>query len=88
MGCSRRISFLSFGGKTVLVQLMSLLNTWCFGSVPGYKALHRTETALLRILNDISLARDSGASLFLVLLDLTDAFDTVDHNNLLSRLED
>ncbi|XP_053181524.1 B-cell receptor CD22-like [Scomber japonicus] len=42
--------------------------------------------ALLRILNDLLLSVDSGNSAVLVLLDLTAAFDTVDHNILLSRI--
>lgn len=53
----------------------------------GFKALHSTETALLRVFNDILLTADSGKSVLLVLLDLTAAFDTVDHNILIYRLE-
>ncbi len=53
----------------------------------GFKPLHRTESALLRVLNDTLLATDSGDSVILILLDLTSAFDTVDHKTLLSRLE-
>lgn len=39
------------------------------------------------ILNDLLLTADSGNPAVLVLLDLTAAFDTVDHKILLSRLE-
>uniref|UniRef100_A0A3Q3BY54 Reverse transcriptase domain-containing protein n=1 Tax=Haplochromis burtoni TaxID=8153 RepID=A0A3Q3BY54_HAPBU len=54
----------------------------------GFKTLHSTESALLRVFNDILLACDSGNHVVLVLLDLTAAFDTVDHNILISRLSD
>ena len=53
----------------------------------GFKTLHSTESALLRVFNDIFLATDSGHSVILVLLDLTAAFDTVDHDILIARLE-
>ena len=48
---------------------------------------HRsTETAILRILSDILLALDSGNLAILALLDLSAAFDSVDHDTLLTRL--
>uniref|UniRef100_A0A671UFZ1 Reverse transcriptase domain-containing protein n=1 Tax=Sparus aurata TaxID=8175 RepID=A0A671UFZ1_SPAAU len=53
----------------------------------GFKTLHSTESALLRVFNDIFLATDSGDCVILVLLDLTAAFDTVDHDILITRLK-
>ena len=46
----------------------------------AYRPRHSTETALVRIHDDImqALARKKGV--ILVLLDLTAAFDTVDHS--------
>ncbi len=46
-----------------------------------------TETALLKVLNDILISCDSGDFAVLVLLDLTAAFDRVDHAILIDRLE-
>lgn len=52
-----------------------------------FKSLHSTETALLKVLNDLLLATDSGDCVVLMLLDLIPAFDTVDRNILISPLE-
>ena len=49
---------------------------------------YSTETALLRVFNDILCAIDSRQEVVLVLLDLsTAAFDTIDHAALLARLK-
>jgi hypothetical protein len=48
---------------------------------------HSTETAVLRVLSDILKTVDSGDVAALALLDLSAAFDTVDHDILLRRLK-
>lgn len=54
----------------------------------AYKPAHSTETALIRIYNDLLCELDKGRSCFLVLLDLSSAFDTVDHDILLNLMSD
>ena len=53
----------------------------------AYRKGHSTETALLRVVNDILSNMNKQYVSILVLLDLSAAFDTVDHAILLGRLE-
>jgi len=53
----------------------------------AYRRFYSTETALLKIQNDLLLAIDGQKVSALVLLDLSAAFDTIDHKILLHRLE-
>ena len=50
-------------------------------------AEHSCETTLLRVYNDIVTTIGKGNGSFLVLLDLSAAFDTIDHDNLFYILE-
>ena len=54
----------------------------------AYTANHSTETTLLKVTNDICIALDKRHCVFLVLLDLSAAFDTIDidHDMFLQRL--
>ena len=52
----------------------------------AYREFYTTETALLRVQNDILRAIDDKNEVLLVLLDLSAAFDTLDHGVLISRL--
>lgn len=53
----------------------------------AYRPHHSTETAVLKVLADILLAIDGGDLAGLALLDLSAAFDTVDYDVLLRRLQ-
>ncbi len=52
----------------------------------AYRKYFSTETALTRVQNDVLIALDHRSDVVLVLLDLSAAFDTVDHHVLLQRL--
>jgi len=89
----RPVSNLSFLSKllekTVAAQLNDFLSM--NGKMPAfqsaYRRHHSTETALLKVFSDICKAIDDGNTCLLGLLDLSAAFDTVDHEILLKRLE-
>ena len=51
------------------------------------RKFHSTETALLKIHNNILASMDAGKVTALTLLDLSAAFDTIDHTILLRRLD-
>ena len=52
----------------------------------AYRKCHNTEAPLLRVVNDLLQASDSGHVSILSLLDLSAAFDTIDHDILIKRL--
>ncbi len=53
----------------------------------AYRKYHSTETALLKVKNDLLMNMNKGHMSILVLLDMSSAFDTVDHEILIQRLE-
>ena len=57
------------------------------GFQSAYKAGHSCDTALLRVYNDIVSTIGKGNASFLVLLELSAAFDNIDHANMFMMLE-
>ena len=75
--------------RVVQARLLAHLNS--NNLLPGwhsaYRRFHSTETAVTKVFNDLLVAADRGQMSILCLLDLSAAFDTVDHDLLLQRLE-
>ena len=86
----RPVSGLSFMSKLVerigTRQLLDHIKVHDNTFQSAYKAGHLTETALLSIKNDVHLSLANGEPTALVLLDLSAAFDTIDHSTLLGCL--
>ena len=75
--------------KTVLCQLQDHLKSNDLYSPfqSAYRTGHSTETALTHVTNDLLAKMDDGKISMVVLLDLSAAFDTIDHEILLARLQ-
>ena len=74
--------------KVVLSQLKNHLelNNLREPLQSAYRQNHSTETALLKVMNDIVNNADANNVNLLCLLDLSAAFDTIDHDILMRRL--
>ena len=89
----RPVSNLSFLGKliesAVIKQFITHLseNKLEDKRQSAYKKSHSTETLLTKVHNDIMLSQSKNEMTLLVLLDLSAAFDTIDHDILIDRLK-
>ena len=89
----RPITNLPFVAKSAEKATISQLSIHCAANAPfpeyqsAYRKNHSTETALLKVQNDILLSMDRQEVTLLVLIDLSAAFDTIDHAILLETLE-
>ena len=74
--------------KVVASQLINHISSNGLDEIlqSAYKQFQSTETALVKVFNDIILDVDRNRTVILLLLDLSAAFDTVDHTILIERL--
>jgi virulence-associated protein VapD len=88
----RPVSNLPFLGKVIeraaISQLQGYINDNDLHNrtQSAYRKFHSVETAIVRVTNDLLNAVDDHGEAILILLDLSAAFDTVDHSILLHRL--
>ena len=87
----RPVSNLSFMSKILVANRLQAHiknNHLCNSLQSAYRKLHSTESALLKVHNDIIISMDKAEVTALALLDLSAAFDTIDHATLTDRLSD
>ena len=79
---------LRYWKKLVLSQVSSYLNSHNLYNTcqSAYRPGHSTETALLKVVNDLFLSHNKGNISVLALLDFSSAFDTIDHTIPVHRL--
>ena len=86
-----KLSFVSkIAEKVVAVRFSNhLSDNGLYGQMQSAcRPHHSTETALIKVCNDLLCSLDERKAVILVLLDMSAAFDTIDHGIMLSRLRD
>ena len=76
--------------RIVAKQLINYLNANSLFDTrkSAYMKFHSLESLLLSIIDDFLNKLDNNSNIQLILLDLSAAFDTIDHSILIKRLED
>ena len=88
----RPVNNLPFVAKVTEKAVSSQLLNHCNENAPlpvsqsAYRQCHSTETALLKVQNDILINMDNGEVTLLFMLDMSAAFDNIDHNILIDIL--
>ena len=88
----RPVSNLTFLSKIIERVIAARINKHmarhgvCEPYQSAYRQHHSTETAMIKVVSDLLLNIDNKRQSVLVMLDLSAAFDTVDHQILLDRL--
>ena len=89
----RPVSSLPYISKVLEKIMYSQLSDYIEGNnlharcQSSYRKHHSCETAIAKLVYDLQVCTSNGDHVFLVLLDSSAAFDTVDHNRLLDKLE-
>ena len=89
----RPVSNLSFISKTLERVVWSRIRSFLDMNhlnddyQSAYRSAHSTETALMRVQNDLLQAMDGGNISMLLLLDMSAAFDTVNHDIFIQRMK-
>ena len=81
----RPVSNIAFMSKVIELAVSTRLSSY-LRDFDLQEDFHSTKTALLRVKQDILQEIDQKKAVLIVLLDLSSAFDTLDHSILLARL--
>ena len=76
--------------KATVLQLNSFIHEQNIlpSTQSAYRKLHSTESTVTTVLDDLLLELDKGKCCLVFMLDLSAAFDTVDHSMLIEDLKD